>query len=86
MIYGCDPDLNAFFFTFCLNMEIASLLMLKVAFKIPQNSYRGLASLISYRQKTKGNANKAWVCIFTHSESQKWPKMAKKGQKWPKMA
>ena len=57
-------------------MENVGLLWLKLAFKIPQKRYRGLASLMNYRQKTKGNANKAWDCTFTPSESQELPKLA----------
>ena len=85
-IYGCDPDLNAFFSPFagiwkpfvfwCSNCQ----LVLKLPFKIPQKSYNGLSSLRSFRQKLKRNANKAWDCVFTHSASQKCSKMFKNVQ------
>ena len=78
-----QPEPVCVFSTFCQYRATVWLLQLKLPFKIPQKSERGLASQMSFRQKTKGNANKAQECVFTHSESQKCSKMFKKCPKCP---
>ena len=72
-IYEWDPDLtvhDSIFFHILLVHGDRWSFVAKAAIQISQKSYRGLASLMNYRQKTKGNAIKTWDCVFTHSKSQ----------------
>ena len=78
--FRVQPEPVCIFSYFCQYRATVRLLQLKVPCKIPQKSHRGLASWRSFRQKTKGNANKAGECVFTPSESQKCPKMFKNVQ------